>query len=203
MKQVFIWERHSFDPEAFELSTRFYGGLNLGHHAARHGRLQGIPKLNIAHCKWKKKQNTIGVKTNGWKNKAAEDLKHTWGSCVTSVCLRLGCVWNTIYSWAAERQQDTFLHEDVIFLTLNSQIITSCCCCFVESSLLVSLSVKCSYYSKHCAVITTLNEAFHSFCSHAECSIQYVITHTGTHIHTQPTTGLRDTAKAQTSKTRF
>lgn len=49
----------------------------VGHHAVRHGRLQGIPKLYIASCKWKKKQNVIRVKTDGWGKKAAEDLKHT------------------------------------------------------------------------------------------------------------------------------
>lgn len=74
MKKDFIGE---FDPEGFELSTGFYRGLIVVHHAVRHGRLQGIPKLNIAYCKWKKKQNVIGVKTDEWKNKAAEDLTHT------------------------------------------------------------------------------------------------------------------------------
>lgn len=70
---------HSFDPEGFELSTGFYRSLLAGHHAVRHGRLQGIPNLNIASCKWKKKQNVIGVKTDGW-GEAAEDLTHTWAS---------------------------------------------------------------------------------------------------------------------------
>lgn len=75
MKKVFYMR--AFDPERFELSTGFYRGLIVGPHAVRHGRFQGIPKLNIAVCKWKKKQNIIGVKTDEWKNKAAEDLTHT------------------------------------------------------------------------------------------------------------------------------
>lgn len=54
----------------------FYRSLIVGHHAVKHGRLQGVPELNIAYCKWKKKQNIIGVKTDEWKNKAAEDLTH-------------------------------------------------------------------------------------------------------------------------------
>lgn len=55
----------------------FNKGLIVEYHAVRHGRLQGIPELNIAFCKWRKKQNIIGVKTEEWKNKAAEDLTHT------------------------------------------------------------------------------------------------------------------------------
>lgn len=40
----------------------FYRGITMGHHSVRHRRLQGIPDLNIAYCKWKRKQNVIGVK---------------------------------------------------------------------------------------------------------------------------------------------
>lgn len=64
----FVWHvssHCSFHPERFELSEGFYGGITMGHHLVRHGRLQGIPKLNIACCKWKKKQNVIGVKLRG------------------------------------------------------------------------------------------------------------------------------------------
>lgn len=76
MKKV-VTDSYSFDPEGFELSAGFYRHLIVGHHAMRRGRLQGIPVLNIAHCKWKKKQNVIRVKTDEWKNKAPEDLSHT------------------------------------------------------------------------------------------------------------------------------
>lgn len=84
----FILLFHSFDPEGFELSTRFYRGLIAGHRAVRHGRLQGIPKELTASCTRKKKQNTR-VKTNEWKHKVAEDLtcEPTSGPvCSSAVC---------------------------------------------------------------------------------------------------------------------
>lgn len=65
---------HSFDPEGFELSTRFYWGLTEWHRAIRHGTLEGISKLNIAHCKWKKRQKHYWGKSDEWKNKVAESL---------------------------------------------------------------------------------------------------------------------------------
>lgn len=48
----------------------------MGHHAVMHGRLKGIPELNLALCQWRKKWN-VEVKTEEWKIKAAEDLTHT------------------------------------------------------------------------------------------------------------------------------
>lgn len=54
------------DPEGFELSiVFFYRGIIAGHRSVRRGRLKGIPELNIAYCKWKKKENVIGVKVRG------------------------------------------------------------------------------------------------------------------------------------------
>lgn len=55
-------------------STRFYRGLIEGHHAVRHEGLQGIPELNITFCKWRKKQNIIGVKKNQWKKKRQQGI---------------------------------------------------------------------------------------------------------------------------------
>lgn len=49
----------------------------MEHHAVRHGRLQGIPELNIGPCTWGNKQNIIMVKTDEGEKKTAEDLTHT------------------------------------------------------------------------------------------------------------------------------
>lgn len=43
----------------------FHRAVTMGHHSARHRTLQGIPELNIADCKWKRKQSVIGVKVWG------------------------------------------------------------------------------------------------------------------------------------------
>ena len=37
----------------------FHRGITTSHPSVRHGRLQGIPELNIAYCKWKKKTSLI------------------------------------------------------------------------------------------------------------------------------------------------
>lgn len=44
------------------------------------------------------KQNIIMVKTDEWKNKAAEDLTHTWAYYVTSFRLQRSCVKHHLLS---------------------------------------------------------------------------------------------------------
>ena len=76
--------RDSSDPVWFELSAGVYEGLMVGRSAARRGGLQGILGLNIAQCQWRKTLN-IGVKTDEWKHRAAEDLIRAGADAVVSL----------------------------------------------------------------------------------------------------------------------